>query len=499
MPESFILSIDQGTSGTKAIVFDIHGNLICKAVTELKSQYPQSGYVEQDPFDIYNGVISAVEQVILLFKKKYPDHTHAIECCGISNQRETFLVWDADGAPISKAVVWQCKRSVDICEFLKNQGLESSIRAKTGLTIDPYFSASKMMWLAQNDSDVQSAIAEKNAFFGTIDTWLLYKLTAHKTYATDHTNASRTLLYNIFELDWDQDLIKEFGLNGLKFPEVRSSDAHFGNTDFNAIFEKEIPITGIIGDSHAAFFGEACFEKGMAKATLGTGSSVMLNAGNAVSRTNEATLSTVGWSIKHNINYAYEGVIVSCGATLEWLKNQLGLFLNHDEIEPMAKSLNSNEGVYLIPAFSGMGAPHWQKHWKASIHGLSFDTTKAHLVRAALESIAFQLTDVIEAIENETQIKLKELKVDGGMTANAFLMQLIADALQKTVTSIGFSDVSAYGAALVAGLGQDIYANTYALPKLDPSNTTKYHPNHENFIINEAYKTWCDLLKEKRI
>ena len=498
MSKSYILSIDQGTSGTKAIIFDEFGKVVIKTTEPLKSYYPTSSFVEQDPHDIYQSVINAVKSCITQFKVEFPGEAHNIISCGISNQRETFVLWDKNGNPLHNAVVWQCKRSVDVCERLKESNLESAVNSSTGLTIDPYFSATKVMWLNENNDKVKKAIDNGEAYFGTVDTWLLYKLTNGKSFKTEYTNASRTLFFNIYNLEWDKPLLKAFNIEKLNLPEVTFSSDHFGDSTFENTFKNALPITGIIGDSQAAFFGEECFTNGMAKATLGTGSSILWNAKNLPKKAKNGMLTTIGWSIEGQVNYAVEGVIVSCGSTIEWLKNQLGAFTSHQEIEPMATSLKTNEGVYLIPAFSGMGAPYWQKDWKASIHGLTFGTTKEHLVRAALESIAFQIKDVIHSIEIETKTPLKELKVNGGITANQFLMQFLADLLKTPITNMGITDVSAWGAALISGLGIKLWKNFEELPKLPGEMIKRYAPNKNNDIVNNAYLGWQLIIKDKK-
>lgn len=498
MSKSYILSIDQGTSGTKAIIFDAYGKVVIKTTAPLKSYYPESSFVEQDPQEIYQSVLNAVQSCIKEFRIQFPGEESNIVSCGISNQRETFVVWDKNGNPLHNAVVWQCKRSVAVCELLKNNDFESTVNSSTGLTIDPYFSATKVIWLNENNANVKTAIRNGEAFFGTVDTWLLYKLTNGKSYKTEYTNASRTLFYNIYTLEWDKTLLKAFGLENLNLPEVTFSSDHFGDTTFDGAFKNALPITGIIGDSQAAFFGEECFSNGMAKATLGTGSSILYNAENLSKQSDNGMLTTIGWSVEGQVNYALEGVIVSCGSTIEWLKNQLGVFNSYSELEPMAKSLQSNEGVYLIPAFSGMGAPYWQKDWKASIHGLTFGTTKEHLIRAALESIAFQIKDVIQSIEKETNTPLKELKVNGGITANEFLMQFLADLLKTPITNMGITDVSAWGAALISGLGVKLWRSLEDLPKLPKEMIKCYKPNYDNTLISNSYEGWQLILNEKK-
>ncbi|MFI0429307.1 FGGY family carbohydrate kinase [Mariniflexile sp. HMF6888] len=496
--KSYILAIDQGTSGTKAIIFDEYGTVVIKTEEPLKSYYPTPGFVEQDPFEIYQSVVNAVKNCISKFNEQFPGEEKNIVSCGISNQRETFVIWDKKGNPLYNAVVWQCKRSIEVCENLRVSNLEGVINATTGLTIDPYFSATKVTWLYENNQRIREAINSGNALFGTVDTWLLYKLTEGKSYKTEYTNASRTLFFNIYDLKWDKDLLKIFKIENINLPEVTFSSDYFGRSTFEGTFHEPLAITGMIGDSQAAFLGEECFGNGMAKATLGTGSSILWNAENLSKQTTNGMLTTIGWSIDGQINYALEGVIVSCGSTLEWLKNQLDTFSSHNDIEPMATSLKSNEGVYLIPAFSGMGAPYWQKDWKASIHGITFGTSKEHLVRAGLESIAFQIKDVINSIEIETNTSLKELKVNGGITANEFLMQFIADLLKTPIANMGITDVSAWGAALISGLGAKLWKNLGDLPKLPKEINKRYVPNDHQENVFDSYRNWTELIKNKK-
>ncbi|GLR19936.1 FGGY family carbohydrate kinase [Portibacter lacus] len=497
MLKSYILSIDQGTSGTKAIIFNQNGEIVSKATAPLRSIYLSAGYVEQDPFEIYNSVLNAVKACVLEFRKKYTADVHQIVSCGISNQRETFVLWDQDGKPFHNAVVWQCKRSIAICESLKESKYETKINEKTGLTIDAYFSATKVMWLNQNIPHLRKSISEGQVFFGTVDTWLLYNLTSKQTFKTDHTNASRTLFYNIYNLSWDKELLQIFELEQLNLPEVVSSSSNFGSSTFGGVFNYEIPITGMIGDSQAAFFGEECFSIGQAKATLGTGCSILWNAEKLDPNRNNRMMTTIGWSHEGRVRYALEGVIVSCGSTIEWLKNQLNIFESNEDIEKMAVSLPSNEGVYLIPAFSGMGAPYWKQDWKASIHGLTFKTTKAHLVRAALESIAYQIFDVIKSMEGETGITLEELKVNGGITANQFLMQFLADLLNIPAVNKGITDVSAWGAAMIAGLGHELWDSIEEFPITKPGAVKTYIPSDERPEVQEYHAQWLKLIHEK--
>lgn len=472
--KKYILAIDQGTSSSKTILFDEEGKPFARGSEALKSYFLEGGFVEQDPEEIFKNVLDSIAKCLEDFKTKGGD-LNDIKACGISNQRETFVVWDSEGKPLHNAVVWQCKRSVQICERLKASGLEVEVKSKTGLLIDPYFSGTKLIWLNENIDLVHHAILDGKAYFGTIDTWLLYKFTNGKEYSTDYTNASRTLFFHLQTLDWDRELLEKFRLHHINLPQIKPSSSFFGKTTLNGLFKDPISITALIGDSHAAAFGEGCFEPGSAKATLGTGCSILMNVGNKPASSNNGMISTICWSTEQDINYALEGVIVSCGATIEWLKNELALFAYSKETEAMANAVADNGGVYLIPAFSGLGSPHWQMERRASLSGMNFGTTKNHIVRAALESIAYQVMDVITAMEADAALSLKELNADGGITSNRFVIQFIANLLNKNVATIGMPDVSALGAALLAGLKVGVYGGMDALKKIK-SDKNYYRP-----------------------
>ena len=491
--KKYILAIDQGTSSTKSLIFDNAGIPVAKGSEPLRTSYLDNGFVEQDAEAIYQNVLLSVKKCLQQFSEKGFD-ANDIAAIGISNQRETFVIWDIDGKPLHNAVVWQCKRSVQICEDLKQRDLSATVNAKTGLVIDPYFSATKLIWLFQNDKQIREAVQSGNAFFGTIDTWLLYKFTDGKEYSTDYTNASRTLFFNLHTLQWDDELIDQFGLTGIKLPKLKASSSLFGETTLNNILPKSIPVTALIGDSHAAAFGEGCFEAGAAKATLGTGCSILMNIGSKPIQSTNGMVTTICWSVEGRIDYALEGVIVSCGATIEWLKNELNLFNDSKETEAMANALADNGGVYLVPAFSGLGSPHWQMERKASLSGINFGTTKNHIVRAALESIPYQIADVIMAMEKDAKLSLKELMADGGITSNHFIIQFLADLLNKPVATIGMPDVSALGAAYLAGLKVGVYESIDSLKQLN-QNKTIYQPKNGLTYINEYYAGWKKAIK----
>lgn len=487
----YILSIDQGTSGTKTLIVDEHGKVCAKGSLTLKTNYLSNGFVEQDPEDIFQNVLSSVKECIEAFKST-GNNVNAITTCGISNQRETFIIWNKEGKPLYNAVVWQCKRSIAICERLKHQHLQQTINEKTGLIIDPYFSATKLIWLYENSSEIKTTIDNGDAYFGTVDTWLLYKLTNGKSYSTDYTNASRTLFFNLSTLSWDKELLNAFGLAKINLPQCKPSSAYFGETDFSGLLSQPIAISAMIGDSHAAAFGEGCFQPGTAKATLGTGCSIIMNVGDTLKHSGNGMVSTICWSTEDKVQYALEGVIVTCGATIEWLKNEMSLFEESKETESLAASVADNNGVYVIPAFSGLGAPHWDMNRKASIVGLTFNANKNHIVRAALESIPYQIKDVIVAMEADTKIPLQQLMIDGGISSNKFIVQFLADLLNKPVVNIGIADVSALGAAYLAGLQQKIFNDLDHLQQLQTDNKITRPSNNDK--VMQWYKGWQKVI-----
>ena len=495
MNETFILAVDQGTSATKTVVFDKCGRIVAKAAEPLKSRFPRPGFVEQQPLEIHQNVLASVKECLNKYREAVSDDLTKIKTCGISNQRETFLLWDKSGRPLSNAVVWQCKRSVEICNRLKKSGLEKEVNKRTGLIIDPYFSGTKIIWLYENDQRIRNAVDSGEAYLGTVDTWLLFNLTKGRNYCTDYTNASRTLFFNINELQWDKYLLDKFNLKNLNLPQPQPSSHSFGQSDFEGLFPDKINISAMIGDSHAAAFGEGCFSPGTAKATMGTGSSILLNTGPKTVQSENGMVTTICWSMPERVDYALEGIIVTCGATINWLRDQLGLFDNSHETEKIALSIEDTNGVYLVPAFSGLGAPHWKMDAKAAILGLNLGSDSKHIVRAALESIPYQIKDVISAMEQDSGIKLRELKVDGGITANRFVMQFLANLLKTNVINIGLEEVSAFGAACLAGLQQKIFSDIDQLKNLFTSKK-EFSPNEDVKKVNVYYKGWRKAVKQ---
>ncbi len=383
----------------------------------------------------------------------------------------------------------------EICSRLKKSGLEEEVKNRTGLIIDPYFSGTKIIWLYENDKRIRNAIDSGEVYFGTIDAWLLFKLTKGKSYCTDYTNASRTLFFNINDLQWDKYLLDKFNLQNLNLPQPQPSSYSYGQSDFEGLFPDKINISAMIGDSHAAAFGEGCFSPGSAKATMGTGSSILLNTGSKRVQSENGMVTTICWSMPSRVDYALEGIIVTCGATINWLRDQLGLFADNHQTHKIALSIENTNGVYLVPAFSGLGAPHWKMDAKAAILGLSLGCDRSHIVRAALESIPYQIKDVITAMEQDSGIKLKELKVDGGVTANHFVMQFLANLLKTDVVNIGLEEVSALGAACLAGLQQNIFSDIGQLKDLT-AGRKRFSPNTDTKKVHASYEGWKKAVKQ---
>lgn len=498
--KKYILAIDQGTSSTKTILFDELGQAVATGSVDLKTNYFDNGFVEQNPEDIYQNVLDSVRLCLNNFINQGLQFTDIVSC-GISNQRETFVLWDKDGKALAPAVVWACKRSIDICTDLIEKGQNDFIKQKTGLLLDPYFSGTKLLWLVQNDAELKKKTENGEVYFGTVDCWLLYKLTNGTYFKTDYTNASRTLLFNIHTLKWDTEILEKWGLDNLNLPQACPSSHDFGAFDLNQILNENttvsIPITALIGDSHAATFGEGCFEKGTAKVTLGTGSSIMMNIGSEAVLSNSGMLTTICWSTENRVDYALEGAIVSCGSTIEWLKNELELFSNVAETASMATAIADNAGVYLIPAFSGLGAPHWQMSRKASIEGMTFGTTKNHIVRAVLESIPYQIKDVVEAMAKDMKAPLKSISVNGGLTQNQFVVHYLADLLGIPLNKQQNPNVSALGAAYLSGLKSGVYDSIEQLSNHVKNHTEQVLADLSNKLPAKGYSGWKEKIQKE--
>lgn len=452
----YVLAVDQGTSGTKALVFDAQGLVHARGFAAVSCTHPQAGFVEQDADALYDSVLRSVALCLAEFTGEQRD----IVGVGISNQRETVVLWDEQGKPIVPAVSWQCQRSLSVCERLKRDGLGPRIAQKTGLLIDPYFSGSKLIWLNENDARAREHIRRGTVCFGTVDSWLLYRLTNGTAYCSDYTNASRTMLFNLASLEWDRELVSEFGLDGLRLPQLKPSASNFGATDFNGLLAHPVPIVSMIGDSHAAAVGEGCLMPGVAKATMGTGSSIMMNVGRTPQPPAHGLVSTLCFAAGERVDYAMEGIIISAGSTPTFLKEKLNLFGEFAEAE-RAFTEYDNGGVFLIPAFSGIGCPHWKYPGGAQIVGLKFSTSWQHVARAAYESIVYQIKDVITVMEGAANVRLSELHLDGGLVQRPFLLQYLADTLNRPVSTLALSEISAAGAAALALL------ETGLIPSLD--------------------------------
>lgn len=461
---NYTIAIDQSTSATKALLFDEGCKLVARSSVVHQQYYPRAGWVEHDAEEIYHNTVKAIQEVIVngqlhhreaFEQQKCPiaKHLHEHEfSLAITNQRETVVIWNRKtGKPVANAVVWQCMRGVDICNQLKAEGYSDMVKEKSGLLIDPYFAGSGAKWLLDNIDGAREAAERGELCFGTIDSWLIYRLTEGREHLTDYTNASRTLLFNIHTLDWDDDLLQMLTIPRSMMPKPLPCDACYGETTVEGLFETPIKIAGVLGDSHGALAGQMCYQSGFGKATYGTGSSVMVNIGEEAAEAPAGLVTSIGFAANRKVFYAFEGNIHCTGATIQWMKNQLHLIDDASEIEAIATSVEDNGGVYFVPAFSGLGAPWWNDHVKASISGLTLASTKAHVCRATLESIAYQITDLIGAMTHSAGIQLQELRVDGGPTKNHFLMQFQADMLQVPIVRSEVEDASAFGALIMNG------------------------------------------------
>ena len=450
-----IIAIDQSTSSTKALLFDEQCHMLGRTNVDHKQYYPQTGWVEHDAEEIYQNMIEAIRQLV----SNVTDFESAEYSIAITNQRETAVVWNkTTGKPISKAVVWQDTRGAELCRQLRaDEQTVKMVMEKSGLLIDPNFSASGVKWLLDNVEGTRELASRGELLMGTIETWLVWKLTGGKVFATDHTNASRTMLFNIHTMDWDDDLLRLFDIPRSMMPELRSCDATYGETTCEGLFPSPIAIAGVLGDSHGALVGQMCFQKGSGKVTYGTGSSVMVNIGEEPQAAPQGLVTSVGFTAFGKVYYGFEGNIYSTGATLKWIADQLQLVGHPMEMEALATSVKDNGGVYIVPAFSGLGAPWWQSNVKGAVFGLTFATTKAHFLRAALESIAYQIKDLVDVMARATGGKLKEICADGGPTKNQFLMQFQADMLETPVVCTEVDDASALGAVIMNGFARGLW------------------------------------------
>lgn len=451
----YVMALDQGTTSSRCIIFNQKGLIEGVAQKEFTQIYPKAGWVEHDPMEIWSTQLSVATEAMAKLGITASD----IAAIGITNQRETTVVWDKrTGKPVYNAIVWQCRRTADYCSELKEKGLAEMFREKTGLILDAYFSGTKVKWILDNVEGVREEAEKGNILFGNIDTWLVWNLTKGKTHVTDYSNASRTLLFNIHELKWDEEILAEMNIPAAMLPEVKPSSFIYGNTE-RGIFGEEIPIAGIAGDQQAALFGQCCFQPGTAKNTYGTGCFMLMNTGEKAVESKNGLLTTIAWGIDGKVEYALEGSIFIAGAAIQWLRDELRMLKNAADSEAYATAVEDTNGVYVVPAFVGLGAPHWDQYARGAVLGLTRGAKKEHLVRATLESLAYQTYDVLKAMEEDSGISLQALKVDGGACANNFLMQFQSDILGAQVDRPEVIETTALGAAYLAGLAVGYWAN----------------------------------------
>ena len=448
--ERFILSIDQGTTSSRAVLVNKSGEIIDSAQQEFKQHFPQPGWVEHDALDIWNSVLACVAEVL----RKAAVSQEQVAGIGITNQRETTVVWDkTTGKHVQRSIVWQSRQTEEICRHLRDAGHEERFREKTGLLLDPYFSGTKVNWILEHVPGAREKADRGELLFGTIDTWLVYKLTGGKVHITDYSNASRTLMFNIYNLEWDDELLGILDVPRSMLPEVRSSSEIYAHTADYHFYGNEVPIAGIAGDQQAALFGQACFDKGMAKSTYGTGSFMLMNTGTERVKSNHGLLTTIAWGIDGKVEYALEGSIFVAGSAIQWLRDGLRMIKDAKDSEQYASRVESSEGLYLVPAFVGLGTPYWDSEARGAIFGITRGATKEHFIRATLESLAYQTRDVLEAMMIDSGIGLATLRVDGGAVKNNFLMQFQSDILGVPVDRPVVNETTALGAAFLAGLG----------------------------------------------
>ena len=489
----YILALDQGTTSSRAIIFDQKGQIVSVAQKEFKQHFPKQGWVEHDPDEIWSSQ-SAVMIEALVNKSIRADQIAAI---GITNQRETTIVWDRKtGNPLYNAIVWQDRRTAAYCNELKEKGHAEQIAAKTGLIIDAYFSATKIRWILENVEGARQKAEAGELAFGTVDSWLIWKLTAGKSHLTDITNASRTMIFNIHTQEWDKELLELFGIPSSMLPEVKSCSEVFTETAGDVLNTK-IPIAGVAGDQQAALFGQLCTQPGMAKTTYGTGCFLVMNTGKEVVRSQNQLLTTVAWKIGNEINYALEGSVFIGGAAIQWLRDGIELFSHAKETEKLATSLDDNDGVYFVPALAGLGAPHWDQNARGAFFGITRGTTIAHMTRAALEAIAYQVFDVLKAMEKDSGKPTQELRVDGGATANNFLMQFQADLLGCEIKRPKIIETTAIGAAFLAGLAVGFWKNQEELQELWEADQS-FKPNMEAEKRDQLIHFWHKAVERSK-
>ncbi|MGD6847987.1 glycerol kinase GlpK [Rossellomorea aquimaris] len=489
--EKYILSLDQGTTSSRAILFNKKGEVAHIAQKEFTQHFPKPGWVEHSANEIWGSILAVIASALSESSIK-PDQ---IEGIGITNQRETTVVWDKEtGDPVYNAIVWQSRQTAGICEELKSQGHNDTFRDKTGLLIDAYFSGTKVKWILDNVEGAREKAENGKLLFGTIDTWLIWKMSGGKAHVTDYSNASRTLMYNIYDLKWDQELLDILGIPESMLPEVRPSSEIYAKTVPYHFFGKEIPIAGAAGDQQAALFGQACYEEGMAKNTYGTGCFMLMNTGEKAVKSNNGLLTTLAWGIDGKVEYALEGSIFVAGSAIQWLRDGLRMLKDAKDSQGYAEKVGSTDGVYVVPAFVGLGTPYWDSDVRGAVFGLTRGTSKEHFVRATLESLAYQTKDVLTAMEADSGISLKKLRVDGGAVKNDFLMQFQSDILSVPVERPVVNETTALGAAYLAGLATGFWDNRDEISK-QWNKDKQFEPQMPVETQGELYNGWKKAVK----
>ena len=483
--KKYIMALDQGTTSSRCILFEKNGKIASMVQREFAQIFPHEGWVEHDPMTIWSTQISVATEALL----KIGGSWNEVYGIGITNQRETTVVWDREtGAPIYNAIVWQCRRTADYCQELSDAGYEEMIKEKTGLLLDPYFSATKLHWILENVKGAREKAERGELCFGTIDSWLTWNLTGGKVHATDYSNAARTMLFNIHTLEWDKDLLKLFNIPSSILPEVKPSSGFFGNTDVG-VLGAELPIAGVAGDQQAALFGQCCFDAGEIKNTYGTGAFLLMNTGDKPYSTTNGLVTTIAWGIGDKVTYALEGSVFTCGAAIQWLRDGLRIIESATDSEYYASKVKDSGGVMIVPAFQGLGAPWWDPYARGIIIGITRATTKYHLIRATLESLAYQVVDVVDLMQRSTNMKVKKLKVDGGASANNLMLDFQANILGVTLERPECIETTALGAAYLCGLALDVYksideikANNGIEKTVTPTESDEWRESH--------VKTW---------
>lgn len=492
--KKYVMALDQGTTSCRAILFDKDSKIVGVAQKEFTQIYPKAGWVEHNPDEIWSTQYGVIAELIAKTGIKVDE----IASIGITNQRETTVVWDKNtGKPVYNAIVWQCRRTTDICDDLKAQGHEDMVREKTGLVVDAYFSGTKVKWILDNVEGARAKAKKGELLFGTTDTWLIWKLTGGKVHVTDYSNASRTMMFNIRELYWDKELLKMLDVPQEMLPEVHNSSEVYGNTDAGVFLGYEIPIAGIAGDQQAALFGQACYEPGDAKNTYGTGCFMLMNTGSKIHTSKHGLLTTIAWGIDGKVEYALEGSIFIAGAAIQWLRDGMKLIDGAADSEYYAKKVKDTDGVYFVPAFVGLGAPYWDMRARGGIFGLTRGTTKYHIIRAALDSLAYQTKDVLGSMESDSGISLKSLRVDGGAVANNLLMQFQADILGTRVDRPEIIETTALGAAYLAGLAVGFWTSKEELASRWLLNR-RFEPEMEEEKRAKLYKGWLKAVERTK-